>query len=113
MAVVLLKCIAVARILTMLRSNSWTMNEYLRPWKLVSFFMGMVWLFWGALTLDIPDWDIGVSIIMGVLAYITAPWSVRVIIQRKFKLFPLMIFTHRAMVLPKRAESTVLQVGDG
>jgi hypothetical protein len=69
------------------------MNEYLRPWKLISFFMGMVWLFWGALTLDIPDWDIGVSIIMGVLAYITAPWSVRVIIQRKLKLFPLMIFT--------------------
>ena len=68
------------------------MNEFFRPWKLATFTIGMSWLFWGALYLHIPDWDIGVSIIMGVLAYLTAPWSVRVILLRKFRLIPLALF---------------------
>jgi hypothetical protein len=68
------------------------MNEYLRPWKLATFAIGMAWLFWGALYQNIPDWDFGVSIIMGALAYITAPWSVRVIALRKYRLIPAAIF---------------------
>lgn len=54
-------------------------RELLRPWKLASFGLGMVWLFYGAVMYGIGDWDIGVSIVMGALTYLCAPWSVYVI----------------------------------
>jgi hypothetical protein len=53
--------------------------ELLRPWKLATFGLGMSWLFYGALFYGISDWDIGVSLIMGGLTYLCAPWSVHVI----------------------------------
>jgi len=55
-------------------------NELKRPWKLTSFFIGMGWLIYGALNYQIADWDVGISIIMGTLTYICAPWSVRIIL---------------------------------
>lgn len=51
-------------------------KEWVRPWKIFIFVIGMSWLFYGALNWNYPDWDIGVSIIMGLLAYMFAPWSV-------------------------------------
>ena len=48
------------------------MTEYLRPWKLVALGCGMAILFAGAVWPGIPDWDIGVSVLMGLLAYATA-----------------------------------------
>lgn len=54
-------------------------SELLRPWKLASFCMGMLWLFYGAVCYDICDWDIGISIVMGGLTYVCAPWSVTTI----------------------------------
>ena len=54
-------------------------REWFRPWKLSTFALGMGWLFYGALFYGIGDWDIGVSVLMGVLAYLLAPWSVLVI----------------------------------
>lgn len=36
----------------------------------------MLWLLYGALFYDICDWDVGVSLIMGGLTYVFAPWSV-------------------------------------
>lgn len=53
--------------------------ELVRPWKLTVFFAGMAWLLWGAVTYRFPDWDVGISILMGVLAYLFAPWVVRLI----------------------------------
>jgi hypothetical protein len=50
--------------------------ELRRPWKLVTFGIGMLWLLYGAVYFDISDWDIGISLIMGVLTYVFAPWSV-------------------------------------
>ncbi len=52
------------------------LRELQRPWKLVTFAIGMGWLLYGALFYDIGDWDVGVSIIMGGLTYLAAPWSV-------------------------------------
>lgn len=49
--------------------------ELRRPWKLVTFGIGMLWLLYGAVCYDICDWDVGISIIMGGLTYIFAPWS--------------------------------------
>lgn len=68
------------------------MNEYFRPWKLLTFACGMAWLIYGALNYDIPDWDIGISLIMGLLAYVTAPWTVRVLIRRRLRLYPAALF---------------------
>ncbi len=68
------------------------MNEYLRPWKLATLACGIALLIAGAFYYQAPDWDIPVSFIMGLLAYLTAPWSLRVVLERRWKLGPLMLF---------------------
>ena len=55
-------------------------RELIRPWKILSFSIGMSWLIYGALNFEIPDWDVGISILMGGLTYLCAPWSVQQII---------------------------------
>jgi hypothetical protein len=55
--------------------------ETYRPWKLFTFIVGMIFLFYGALNFEISDWDVGISIIMGVLTYLCAPWTVRTILH--------------------------------
>lgn len=70
----------------MLRPYSfWPDSNYVielrRPWKLVTFSVGMLWLFYGAQNYGIADWDIGISIIMGGLTYLCAPWSVYIILN--------------------------------
>ncbi len=65
----------------------WT--EYLRPWKLFTLAAGLVLLVIGALLEIAPDWDIPVSVIMALLAYLTAPWSLRVLLARRWRLLPL------------------------
>lgn len=54
-------------------------RELRRPWKLATFSVGMGWLVYGALCYDISDWDIGVSLLMGGVTYLCAPWSVTTI----------------------------------
>jgi hypothetical protein len=56
------------------------LTELKRPWKLVTFATGMAWLFFGAISYGISDWDICISLLMGGLTYLCAPWSVRVIL---------------------------------
>lgn len=56
-------------------------QELIRPWKIMSFCCAMILLFYGALNFDIVDWDVGVTIIMGTLTYIMAPWSVYIILS--------------------------------
>jgi hypothetical protein len=66
--------------------------EWLRPWKLASFAVGMAWLIWGAVTLDIGDWDIGVSILMGGFTYLLAPCCARIVMRRHWKILPIALF---------------------
>lgn len=54
-------------------------KELVRPWKLVTFSIAMSWLLYGALNYEINDWDVGVTLLMGSLTYMLAPWSVYVI----------------------------------
>ncbi|MDM0117817.1 hypothetical protein QTI66_37615 [Variovorax sp. J22R133] len=68
------------------------MNEYLRPWKLVTFALGINALIWGAIEARSPDWDITISILMAVATYLTAPWSLRVVLERRWKWMPLAAF---------------------
>jgi hypothetical protein len=66
--------------------------EYARPWKLVTFAIGLGLLIAGSFYYHAPDWDIPISIIMATITYFVAPWSIRVILERQWKLFPAMLF---------------------
>lgn len=67
-------------------------KEYLRPWKLGTLAIGIALLIAGAYYYEAPDWDIPISFIMAILAYLTAPWSLRVIVERRWRAFPAMLF---------------------
>lgn len=67
------------------------MTEYLRPWKLFTLAIGITLLILGSFYYQAPDWDIPISIIMAALAYLTAPWSLGVILERKLRLWPAML----------------------
>ena len=69
--------------------HPWT--EYLRPWKLFTLAAGIALLVAGACAHYAPDWDIPISFIMAVLAYLTAPWSLRVLLERRWRLLPLVL----------------------
>jgi len=55
------------------------MTEFFRPWKLATLMVGLAWLIYGALYYNIGDWDVGISLIMGLMTYALAPWCVRTI----------------------------------
>lgn len=65
------------------------MTEYLRPWKLITLALGINTLIYGAMIEQLPDWDTGISVLMGLLTYFTAPWAVRVLVERRWKMAPL------------------------
>ena len=65
--------------------------EYRRPWKLATFALGLALLFAGSYVTPAPDWDIPISIVMATLTYLTAPWSMRVLLERRWRLWPLML----------------------
>jgi len=67
-------------------------NEYKRPWKLFALFSGVALLIIGSFYYVAPDWDIPISIIMAFFSYLTAAWSLRVIVERQWKKLPLMLF---------------------
>jgi hypothetical protein len=67
-------------------------REYLRPWKLFTLALGIGLLVAGSFHYDAIDWDIGISLIMALLAYLTAPWCLRVLVERRWRQFPLMLF---------------------
>jgi len=45
----------------------------------------------GAFHFDALDWDVPISFIMALLAYRTAPWSMRVIFERHWRYWPGML----------------------
>ena len=61
------------------------MSEYLRPWKLVTLALGTGLLVLGAFVEQAPDWDVPISLIMAAAAYLTAPWSLRVLLERRWR----------------------------
>jgi hypothetical protein len=68
------------------------LTEYLRPWTLVTLAIGIALLILGSFYYQAPDWDIPISFIMAIVAYLTAPWSMRVILERRLRLWPVMLF---------------------
>jgi hypothetical protein len=67
------------------------MQEYLRPWKLMTLALGLALLVAGSFYEQAPDWDVPISFIMGLLAYLCAPWSLRVLIERRWRHWPAML----------------------
>jgi hypothetical protein len=55
------------------------LRELARPWKLATFGISLAWLLYGALYYGIADWDVGVTLLMGGLTYVFAPWTVRLL----------------------------------
>lgn len=68
------------------------MKEYLRPWKLFTLACGLGLLIFGAFHYQAPDWDVPISFIMAGLAYLAAPWSLRVFLERRWKSMPVALF---------------------
>lgn len=67
-------------------------REYARPWKLCTLAAGLALLIAGSFYYQAPDWDIPISIMMASLTYLTAPWSLRVILERRWRQLPAAIF---------------------
>jgi hypothetical protein len=65
--------------------------EYTRTWKLSTLALGIALLIVGSFYYPTPDWDIPISFIMAILTYLAAPWSLRVVLERKWKLWPAML----------------------
>jgi hypothetical protein len=55
--------------------------NYLQPWKLVTLALGVALLIWGSFYNQFSDWDVGISIIMAVLTYLTAPLAIRYLMR--------------------------------
>lgn len=68
------------------------LKELTRPWKLFTLGLGTGMLIWGAKYFAAPDWDIPISLIMAIFAYLSAGWSMHVIVERRWRDFPLMMF---------------------
>ena len=71
--------------------KSW-LHEYLRPWKLATLAFGIALLIAGSFYYEAPDWDIPISLIMALLAYLTAPWSMHVLVERQWRMWAAMLF---------------------
>ena len=67
------------------------MEELFRPWKLVTLAIGLALLLAGSVYAVAPDWDIPISLIMAFFAYLSAGWSMHVIVERRWKQFLLML----------------------
>jgi hypothetical protein len=68
------------------------LKEVRRPWKIATFLIGLGLLIVGSFVFPAPDWDIPISIIMAFFTYLTASWSMHVMVERRWRDWPLMIF---------------------
>lgn len=63
-----------------------------RVLKLATFVIGLGALLYGALFLDYPDWDVGVSLVMSLTTLATAEWSAAALWERRWRWLPLAAF---------------------
>lgn len=61
--------------------------------KIVTFSLGLLLLLVGALTQNIPDWDIGVSIVLATYTFLTAEWAVTALWKKEYKKYPVAILS--------------------
>jgi hypothetical protein len=68
------------------------LREYTRSWKLFTLFIGLALLIVAHFHYQISDWDVPICFIMAFLAYLTVSWSMYVVVERRWKMLPLMLF---------------------
>ncbi|MBV8659321.1 MAG: hypothetical protein JO142_15980 [Burkholderiales bacterium] len=68
------------------------MKIRLTKWKIGTFALGLGWLIWGAFYYQFTDWDVGVSILMAGVTFLTADWCIDVLMRRQWRKLPLVIF---------------------
>ncbi len=68
------------------------LKELRRPWKLITLANGIGLLLAGAFVYEAPDWNIPISFIMALMAYLAASWSMRVMVERRWRQWPAMLF---------------------
>ena len=61
----------------------------INPWRLASLGVGLTLLIAGAVYLPSEDWDIPICFVMGLPAYVLAPWVFRQIWYFRWKWWPL------------------------
>ena len=74
-----------------IRRQNPRVQELLRPWKLVTLAIVLGLLIVGSFLYEAPDWVIPVSILMALVAYVTAPWCMRVMVERRWRHWPVML----------------------
>jgi hypothetical protein len=65
-----------------------TFSLLLKNWKIGTLIAGLAALIFGSFYEQLPDWDIGISLIMGILTYLTAPLCIKWIYTRNYKMLP-------------------------
>ncbi len=68
-----------------------SVSELVRPWKLSTLAIGLALLIAGRYYYQAPDWDIPISLIMAAVAYLSASWSMHVMVERQWRKWPLML----------------------
>lgn len=65
--------------------------NYRSAWNLSTLAIGIVLLIVGSFYYQASDWDIPISFIMAGFTYLTAAWSLKVLVERRWRMFPLML----------------------
>lgn len=65
--------------------------KYTHPWNIATLAVGIGLLVVGSLFYEAPDWDIPISFIMAGFTYLTAVWSLKVILYRRWRRVPAML----------------------
>lgn len=68
------------------------LNDYLSQRNLFFLIAGLMFLFTGAELSGLPDWDIPVSVLMALCAYVTAAPTLRVVLERRWAHAPYAAF---------------------
>lgn len=60
-------------------------NEYLRIWKIAYLIIGISFLMVGSFLANMPDWDMGISLIMALMTYFLSPISGSIFLSLHYK----------------------------
>lgn len=60
----------------------------LQPWKLITLAIGLIILVCGSYYEQAPDWDVGISLTMGICAYLYAPKFILTIYRKDWWSLP-------------------------
>lgn len=64
-------------------------RELLAPWRLASLTGGLALLVVGSVVLPSDDWDVAICFVMGLPAYVLAPWAFRQVWYFRWRWLPL------------------------